>query len=508
MKKLYTYRIIIGLFVLVYVAYQCSMTIASKELFLLEFAKEVFQNEERAARQLSIAIRQMVFDAIWLLGLIPLAYYFLAKKQDERNRWVLVLPIALLSAFLLGALQAFIDQLINPHFYITFSGDIPGLYKLRRFSYLLVSNFGNIFNIFLVSLMLYEIEQLLFKNQKKKQLLKSISASFWLTIFLASVLISLTVVYVQQVNRMMNLFFALPSTLIFASFCTLVSAFFIGSFVVEGKVTFQHFFNKASRVILVSSGPVASVLLIIFSSYGRTEFYNNQFFSTMAIMVGIIVAICLLTYVLLYFNVGKVKSSLMLQAGLEKSNSELNFLKSQINPHFLFNSLNTVYGLALTEESPKAADSIQKLSGMMRFMLHENTGDKIALSKEFEYIHNYMEFQSLRIEDNENIRLDIDIDEACEGEIAPMLLIPFVENAFKYGISLQAPSFINLVLSCSGKSVDMKITNSIHQTQQKGEGTGIANVHKRLAILYPEKHALIINDNETEFQVHLNIDLS
>lgn len=196
---------------------------------------------------------------------------------------------------------------------------------------------------------------------------------------------------------------------------------------------------------------------------------------------------------------------------LERKGSELSLLKSQINPHFLFNSLNTVYGLALEEESPKAAEGVQKLSEMMRFMLQENTADKIPLEREIKYIHDYIDFQRLRITDKENVDLDIEIMENCTGQIAPMLLIPMIENAFKHGISLQAPSWIKVVLAFDQNEVSLNVQNSMHpKVNRKSEesGIGLENVRKRLDILYPQQHIFQLFENDDSFEANIKVTLS
>ncbi|MCE7993596.1 MAG: histidine kinase [Roseivirga sp.] len=197
---------------------------------------------------------------------------------------------------------------------------------------------------------------------------------------------------------------------------------------------------------------------------------------------------------------------------VERQDSELSLLKSQINPHFLFNSLNTVYGLALQEESPRTAEGVQKLSSMMRFMLLENTADKISLDREIGYIHDYIDFQRLRIANNDNISLDIDIkDNDCHNQIAPMLLIPMIENAFKHGISMKEPSWIKVMLSCNQQEISLQIENSLHNKSTstlEESGIGLENVRKRLDILYPEKHIFKLTQTPETFSADIKVTLS
>src|SRR5690554_4420553 len=198
---------------------------------------------------------------------------------------------------------------------------------------------------------------------------------------------------------------------------------------------------------------------------------------------------------------------------LDQKSADLQFLRSQINPHFLFNALNSLYGMALQENSERTAEGIQKLGDMMRFMLHENNQDRIAVEREKEYLINYVDLQLLRTKEQENIEIIFNrTDDNCTGEIAPMMLIPFVENAFKHGISLQKRSWVKISLRCIEGAVHMDINNSIHRAagddpERQASGIGLANVKQRLNLLYPDRHELIIRENELEYFVHLSIQL-
>ena len=198
---------------------------------------------------------------------------------------------------------------------------------------------------------------------------------------------------------------------------------------------------------------------------------------------------------------------------LDQKSADLQFLRSQINPHFLFNALNSLYGMALQESSERTAEGIQKLGDMMRFMLHENNQNRIAVEREKEYLINYVDLQLLRTREQENIEIIFNRSENnCNGEIAPMMLIPFVENAFKHGISLQKKSWVKISLRCLENEVHMDINNSIHRAagddpERQASGIGLANVKQRLNLLYPDRHELIIRENELEYFVHLSIQL-
>ncbi|MCH7400468.1 sensor histidine kinase [Belliella kenyensis] len=198
---------------------------------------------------------------------------------------------------------------------------------------------------------------------------------------------------------------------------------------------------------------------------------------------------------------------------VDQGTANLSFLRSQINPHFLFNALNTLYGTSLQEQADRTAEGIQKLGDMMRFMLHENNQDQIPVEREKEYLVNYIDLQNLRIKEHDNIEIIFNrTEDGCTGMIAPMLLIPFVENAFKHGISLQKKSWIKISLRCLEGSVHLDVNNSIHRSndedpEKKASGIGLENVKQRLNLLYPNDYELMIRENEIEYFVHLSVKL-
>lgn len=200
-----------------------------------------------------------------------------------------------------------------------------------------------------------------------------------------------------------------------------------------------------------------------------------------------------------------------MEAALNKSRADLQFLRSQINPHFLFNALNTLYGTALREKASDTATGIQQLGDMMRFMLHENHLDFIPMDKEIEYLQHYISLQKLRIQHSPEIVIeDVIQEELCQHQIAPMLLIPFVENAFKHGISLREPSWIKVSLVCEEKQIRFSVHNSVHprlenDPEKERSGIGLQNVIERLKLVYPGKHTIHISNSGQEFAVELSI---
>jgi two-component system LytT family sensor kinase len=198
---------------------------------------------------------------------------------------------------------------------------------------------------------------------------------------------------------------------------------------------------------------------------------------------------------------------------LLQTNTDLQSLKAQINPHFLFNTLNSLYSTALREDSEATAEGIQKLGDMMRFMLHDNTRDFIPVSRELEYLSNYISLQKLRIPASSNIAIRESIEvEHCHHEIAPMLLIPLVENAFKYGISLTEKSWIEITLDCNNKGISLEVRNSIYppakgDAENGRSGIGLYNIKERLMLFYPGRHKFEYGKENNEFVARLSVQV-
>ena len=204
----------------------------------------------------------------------------------------------------------------------------------------------------------------------------------------------------------------------------------------------------------------------------------------------------------------------VLQKELKQSSASIDFLRSQINPHFLFNALNTLYGTAIQENAERTSEGIQKLGDMMRFMLQENMQNTISLAREIEYLTNYISLQRLRTDASPEIQIQTAIqDRQTMYRLAPMLLIPFVENAFKHGISFREPSFIKVTLETKENTLYFDVYNSKHvrmdnDPEKDKSGIGLENVKQRLKLLYPNRHELIVRDTSKEFFIHLTIQLT
>jgi LytS/YehU family sensor histidine kinase len=205
-----------------------------------------------------------------------------------------------------------------------------------------------------------------------------------------------------------------------------------------------------------------------------------------------------------WFELNEAKQK-MIELEKEKVTAELKSLMNQVNPHFLFNSLNVLYSLAMkkSEETPEA---ILKLSDILRYVIYESNKDWVELSSEAELIHNYIALQKFRVDD----KAEIIFSESIENEnikIAPMLFLPLVENAYKHGIKGDIErTFLKIELTATSDGVQFIIINNKGDQNQNGnKGVGLSNVKNRLDLIYPGKHDFIVEENDTTFRVSLKI---
>ncbi len=191
----------------------------------------------------------------------------------------------------------------------------------------------------------------------------------------------------------------------------------------------------------------------------------------------------------------------------QRLSAELAFLKSQINPHFLFNSLNTIYSLAY-QKSATTPDAILKLSEIMRYMLYECNDNKVDLAKELQYLQNYIDLQKIRFGSKGNV--DFEVTGTVDGQqIVPLLLISFIENAFKHGVASDPESPILIRIEVYPERLLFKTENKKHQYNKDPEGgIGLINVKRRLNLLYPDKFSLDIDDGPEVYSCILLLNLA
>jgi len=188
----------------------------------------------------------------------------------------------------------------------------------------------------------------------------------------------------------------------------------------------------------------------------------------------------------------------------DKAKAELALLKTQVNPHFFFNTLNNLYGLVV-EKSPKAPKVVLKLSDMMRYTIYEGEKEWVQLTDEVNYLETYIELHKIRYQKKVAIRFDHKVD--GDIQVVPLLFINILENAFKHGVaSLTENAYIHLELKASGHQVLFMVENNYEPvTSAKKEGIGLDNLKKRLAHSYPNRHDLKIQKTDTVYTVHLKL---
>ncbi|MCX2574676.1 sensor histidine kinase [Pedobacter sandarakinus] len=185
--------------------------------------------------------------------------------------------------------------------------------------------------------------------------------------------------------------------------------------------------------------------------------------------------------------------------------SELAFLKSQVNPHFLYNTLNYVYALAIPL-SDQLANAILRLSDLMRYTLNESPDGKVTLRKEVEYLESYIALFSMRFEPN--FFVDFKAEGVNEQKVAALMLIPFVENAFKHGVVTDEKQPIRIRLKIIGQRLSFEVSNKIsHAQKDHSSGVGLVNIHRRLDLIYPDRHELLTANNGNTYKVTLVINI-
>ncbi len=194
----------------------------------------------------------------------------------------------------------------------------------------------------------------------------------------------------------------------------------------------------------------------------------------------------------------------------ERLTAELRFLKAQINPHFLFNTLNNLYYLAMIN-SPNTTEVIEKLSQMMRYMLYDSNHPKISLNKEIEYMKNYISLEKLRLDNQVPINFEIK-GSPNEVQIVPLIFITFLENAFKHGVSNNSTNaFVNISIDIAGKNCtycveNSKLPSNMENTNEKS-GIGLQNVNRRLDLSYPNSYDLKVIEDEKTYKIVLKLAL-
>ncbi|WP_430408474.1 sensor histidine kinase [Kordia sp.] len=255
----------------------------------------------------------------------------------------------------------------------------------------------------------------------------------------------------------------------------------------------------------------------VFSIFFALAFLTNFKFEKMTVLskssIFIITSICLVVIVvsafkLLKLNLKQSKNNAELEAKiletqLKLKEQELKYLKMQIHPHFLFNTLNTMYGLAL-KKAEKAPDMILKLSNLLDYLLYQTEKPLVLISEEIAHIEDYIDLEKMRFNDTLEVSMNMKLA-SKHTTIAPMLLLPFVENSFKHGSIKNGVLKIDIEIITDIGKVYFRIKNSNSQNTSSQHGIGLENSKKRLELLYPNKHKLSITDTKEDFEVYLKL---
>jgi len=288
--------------------------------------------------------------------------------------------------------------------------------------------------------------------------------------------------------------------------CFVASAAYLNYFVCLPRFL-KH--KNIPRYFFEFSVPFAALVFITvqvkrFQNDGIGYFYSQKFIVQLVVgSLFIVVFIALLKFVEDWFELEAKKKALE----NEKLNAELRFLKAQINPHFLFNTLNNLYALAFAQ-SPNTTEVIAKLSQMMRYMIYDSNHLKVPLNKEIEYMENYISLEKLRL--NEQIPIDFTVEgDPKTIQLVPLILIAFLENAFKHGVSNNAKdAWIRINIALQGQKLVYTIQNSkLSDKQHEPSGIGLQNVRRRLELSYAGNYSLDIHDEQKRYAVRLEINL-
>ena len=235
----------------------------------------------------------------------------------------------------------------------------------------------------------------------------------------------------------------------------------------------------------------------------RAEYSVNEYVFAKALIAGFfLVSSSIISFIVDWFSSQRIQRNLE----SERREMELQFLKSQLNPHFLFNSLNNIYSLAY-QKSDKTADAVMKLSEIMRYMIYESNTPTVALSKEVDYLKNYIELQKIRFKDGAYIEMTLN-GEIDDQKIVPLMLISFVENAFKHGVVTDPAEPVKIEIIANQKILHFSVINKKNNQNKDAQGgVGLPNVERRLQLIYPDRYKLNVVNSATHYTCELMIDI-
>lgn len=332
----------------------------------------------------------------------------------------------------------------------------------------------------------------------KKSVAISIHVGFWSIIWI----LFFTIIYLIDVSISPEDSISLPNRMVHKLVFMVVGYL---------SIPFYIFFFYTKLIIKKAKFIIYPLLLIVPFYFLHVYWEGNNTYKYIDSLM-VLVVICLFAVLggLFQFFADWFKKN-QLRVELEKENYESKFalLRVQINPHFLFNTLHNIDTL-IKENQNKASQSLIKLSDIMRYMLHDNQSEHVSFKKELEYIENYISLEKLRIKNQNFINFKIKGD--YKGiRIAPMVFIPFIENAFKHSIDSDYENGILIKFTIDKDVIIFVCENYFDNSdseKDKSHGIGLNTVKKRLELLYPSKHNLVIDKNDTIFKVTLEINVN
>jgi hypothetical protein len=260
-----------------------------------------------------------------------------------------------------------------------------------------------------------------------------------------------------------------------------------------------YFNNKKKQYALILLTCLTTLIVLLMMDHRFNPFPSPPFkYADFTFAFSIFIRFM----VVLLVSMGVAHIQRLKQTEQEKVQSELAYLKAQINPHFLFNTLNSIYALRVYR-SDAAPESITKLSSIMRYVMSETSAALVALDKEIKYLQSYIDLERLRLTDK--VKLDFKVEGDLTGKrISPLIFLPLIENAFKHGVSTVEECDIRIHITVSGNLLNLEVANNKPRTESRHKtGLGVDNVKKRLLLLYPGKHELKIKETSSTYLVNL-----
>jgi|GEM_PF-564006 len=446
--------------------------------------------------------------AVFHAGVIPRA---VKRMWDVRMFLLVILSLALVATSLFvyhyfrEYFRYFIGGHYNPndirgHHYYPNGIKIYSLYRLRT----LVTDFFGVIIAFGM------LELALGACHRFRRLLRTETASFYRVMaYLPMLLFVMLLIFIAMVLRLQTPLWTenLRHILWFGGAGLIV--WLMQEFItVEFKPELMQTDEGKFYVLLSGLVAIWSVLnLVVWLCHSYFEFNREND------LIGMLILTLFAALVIAVLRRYSFKSKKKLERLSSATLAELSQLRTQLNPHFLFNALNSLYTAAHREKSETTAEGIQRLADIMRFMLSENNHERILLEKEIQYLENYLYIQRLRVDETQGVEINVNLAVAMSNAyIAPMMLIPFVENAFKHGISHRSPSWIHVTLTVDNGKLDFHVVNSrhkktAHDPEEFKGGIGLPNIRKRLELIYAHRYTLDIKETNDEYSARLTLQL-